>query len=205
MSLRILWVTMGAVLIFLVVSLATFDSADAPSYVVAVHNQPAANLCGAFGAIVAYWAYTVIGAGSWILLAGIAGLLGVTVTGRMVTHPIVRGVGVVFMAIAVSCLHRLIFPHSGPLAGAHAGIFAEAIVIEMVPRFSFFGSLLLLLMSFCIGAVVAVDRLALAIPRFFFQTVLASRDLRMPSMNWLPSFERKKPIKDKKPKKSRKS
>ncbi|MCH7601143.1 MAG: DNA translocase FtsK 4TM domain-containing protein [Planctomycetes bacterium] len=204
MVLRIAWVTMAAVWIFFVVSLATFDSGDAPSHVVAVHNQPAANLCGAFGAVVAYWAYSVIGVGSWILLAGIAGLLGVTVTGRVVTHPVVRGIGVAFMAIAVSCLHRLIFPHTGPLAGAHAGIFAEAIVIEMVPRFSFFGSLLLMMMSFCIGAVVAVDRLALAVPRFFFQTVLASRGLRMPSMNWLPSFERKKPAKEKKPKKSRK-
>ena len=188
MVLRIAWVTMAAVWIFFVVSLATFDSGDAPSHVVAVHNQPAANLCGAFGAFIAYWSYAVVGIGSWVILAGIAGLLGVTVTGRVVTHPVVRGIGVIFMAIAVSCLHRLIFPHAGPLAGSHAGLFAEAIVIEIVPRFSFFGSLLLLLMSFCIGAVVAVDRLALAIPRILFQSMLASRGLRMPSMDWLGTF-----------------
>jgi S-DNA-T family DNA segregation ATPase FtsK/SpoIIIE len=174
---RIGWVILAGAWLFLVVALGSFDSADWPSHVVAVHNEPAANLCGAAGALIAYWSYQVIGIGTWVILAGVLGFLAVTVAGRRVTHPLVRAVGLVLMALAVSGGHGLLFPTAGPLAGAPEGLLAAGIVGELVPRFSTVGSLLLLLGGLAVGAVVAVDRLVLALPRVLWRSVKAIREV----------------------------
>ena len=44
----------------------------------------------AAGAFVAYWSYHVFGIGTWAILAGVAGFLVVTASGRRVGHPLVR-------------------------------------------------------------------------------------------------------------------
>lgn len=165
---RAAWVAIAGVWLFLVVALASFNSADAPSHVVAVHNETAANLCGRAGAVIAYWSYYVLGVGSWIMLAGIAGYLGVTVTGRVVSHPLVRALGLLLMAVSVAAAHGLLFPTSGPLAGAHAGLIANALMVEMLPRFNAVGSFLLLLGAFGIGAIVAMDRIVFVLPRLLW-------------------------------------
>src|SRR5687768_987746 len=101
-SRRVVWVLAAGVWVFLFVALASFDSADAPSHIVAVHNTPPANLCGSTGAVIAYWAYQVIGIGSWVLLMGLGLALGVTVTGRVINQPLVRLVGLLIMSAAFS-------------------------------------------------------------------------------------------------------
>ena len=98
---RIAWVLAMGAWVFLFISLASFDSADAPSHVVAVHNAPPANLCGGAGAAIAYWGYQVLGIGAWVVLGGLAMLLWVTVHGRVLTQPLVRSLGMVIMAVAV--------------------------------------------------------------------------------------------------------
>ncbi|MDY7107516.1 MAG: DNA translocase FtsK 4TM domain-containing protein [Planctomycetota bacterium] len=172
---RVGWVVLAGVWLFLVVALGSFHAADWPSHVVAVHNEPVANLCGVAGALIAYWSYQVIGVGSWVILAGLLGYLIVTAAGRRVTHPLVRIIGLLLMALAVSGGHGLLFPTAGPLAGSHAGLLATAIVGELVPRFSTVGSLLLLLAGLAVGAVVAADRLVLALPRILWRAVRALR------------------------------
>jgi hypothetical protein len=117
---RVVWIVAAAGWVFAVLSLGSFHASDAPSHVVAVHSQPTANLCGAFGAIVAYWTYWVLGIGSWVLLAGMATYLGVTVTGRHVGHPVVRAMGLLLMAISLSSLHRLLAADTGFLAGGRS-------------------------------------------------------------------------------------
>jgi S-DNA-T family DNA segregation ATPase FtsK/SpoIIIE len=158
------WLVLAAAWTFLVVALLSFDGADWPSHVVAVHNAPAANLCGRVGALVAYGAYSVIGVGVWAIVAGAAALLVLTLTGQHVGHPIVRGLGLLLVATAISCLHGLLWPTTGPLAGMHAGLLATAILGELVPRFSTFGTLLLLTAALLVGGVVAAERVVFAIP-----------------------------------------
>ena len=115
---RVGWVALAGVWMFLVAALVSFDSADAPSHVVAIFNHPPANWCGTVGAFVAYWAYHVVGVGSWVIMAALAGLLGATVAGRHVGHPLVRAIGVLIAAASVSCFHALLLPQSGPLTGS---------------------------------------------------------------------------------------
>ncbi len=160
---RVGWIALAAAWVFLVVALASFDSADWPSHTVSAHNDPTRNLCGPVGALLAYWCYHVIGMGSWVLLAGLSGYLGVIVTGRIVTHPVVRVFGLIFMAVAVSSFHGLLAPQIGALAGSKAGLLAGLLVGELDQRFSSVGTFLILLAGFSVGAIVAVDQLVLAI------------------------------------------
>ncbi len=169
---------------FLALSLASFNSADAPSHAVAVHNIPAANWCGAFGALIAYWAYSVFGMGAWILLLGLGVVLAVTVTGRVITHPLVRGMGLLMFAIAFGCVHALLMPGVGPLAGAEAGLLPFRVVAEMLPRFSTMGTFLLAMCALGLGAVVSMDQIIFSIPRWIMIAIGLGHAVRkrMPSM-----------------------
>lgn len=171
---RIGWVLLAAVWLLLVVSIGSFNSADAPSHVVAVQNEFPANLCGRAGATVAYWSYYVFGIGVWVLLAGLAALLGVTVTGRRVSHSFVRALGLLFAALAIAALQGLLLPNIGPLAGTRAGLIATIAVQELVPRFSTVGTFLVLLGAAVVGGVVAVDKLMFAIPKALWMSITAT-------------------------------
>ncbi len=167
--LRVAWVVAAAMWVFLVVALASFDAADAPSHVVAVHNDPVSNLCGRAGAIAAFGVYKVVGVGAWLVLAVAAGFLVTTMLERRIGHPLVRTVGLVIAALALSSFHALLWPTAGPLAGAPAGVTAAAIVAELVPRFSTVGTFLLLLAGLAIGLIVAVDSVVLVVARGLFR------------------------------------
>ena len=190
MGKRITWVLAAGVWVFLFVSLLSFSSADAPSHVVAVHNAPTFNLCGLAGATIAYWAYHVIGYGAWMILAGFAIFLGVTVTGRAINDPMVRLVGLIIMALAFSSVHGLLFPSAGPLTGSQSGLVAQQIVAEMTPRFSTVGTLLVILAAFGLGAVVAIDQIVFSIPKWTKVALGWSSQFRMPSipMPTMPAF-----------------
>jgi S-DNA-T family DNA segregation ATPase FtsK/SpoIIIE len=157
----IAWIVGAGAWLFTAASLASFDSADWPSHVVAVHNAQTANACGIAGAVVAYSAYDALGAGAWVILAGAAILLGVLAAGRRVSHPLVRALGLLLTAVAVSSLHGLFLPDVGPLAGARPGLLATALLGELVPRFSIVGTFLAVVAMLGIGIVVAFDRVAL--------------------------------------------
>ncbi|MFK7960591.1 MAG: DNA translocase FtsK [Phycisphaerales bacterium] len=159
------WIILLATWIFTTLALVSFDPADAPSQVVAVHNSPAANLCGAFGAAVSWHLYRVVGIGIWVLVVGTAVFLVLTAARRPVGHPVVRCTGLVLVAAAVSTVHALFLPNIGPIVGARAGLIATALASELTPRFSLVGSSLIVLTALVIGAIVAVDVLVLTVFR----------------------------------------
>ena len=165
---RVSWVAATAFWLFLVVALASFNTADWPSHAVAVHNDPPRNLCGPVGALIAWWSYAVIGVGAWVILAGVAGYLVLTAGARKVDHPFVRAAGLLLMALAVSGFHGLFAARfeaiGGILPGTPGGLLAFAAINELTARFSDVGTLLLLTAGLAVGAVVAVDRLVMAVP-----------------------------------------
>jgi S-DNA-T family DNA segregation ATPase FtsK/SpoIIIE len=165
---RVSWVAAAGLWLFLTVAMASFNTADWPSHAVAVHNDPPSNLCGPVGALMAWWSYAVVGVGAWIILAGIAGYLVLIAGARTVSHPFVRAAGLLLMALAVSGFHGLFAARfdaiGGILPGTPGGLLAFAAVNELTARFSDVGTLLLLTAALAVGAVVAVDRLVMAIP-----------------------------------------
>ena len=174
---RVSWVAAAGLWLFLVTALASFALADWPSYAVAVQNDPPRNLCGPVGALIAWWSYSVVGVGAWVILAGAAGYLGLTAAGRRVGHPVVRAAGLLIMALAVSSFHGLLAARfesvSAVVPAAPGGLLAFAVVTELTGRFSNVGTLLLVTAGFAVGAVVAVDRLVLAIPEVLAALVAA--------------------------------
>jgi len=177
---QIAWLGAAGGWTFVLVSLLSFSPSDWPSHTVAVHADPSLNLCGRTGALIAYWGYQVLGLGAWIILAGLGGALGVTVTGRSVTHPLLRAIGLLIMATAGAALHGLFLPGVGPLPGVPSGLVGHAIAGEFAPRFNVFGSALLLLASFAVGAIVAIDSLVLALPRAAWQGLRCLRAIPGP-------------------------
>ncbi|MDP6601360.1 MAG: DNA translocase FtsK 4TM domain-containing protein, partial [Phycisphaerales bacterium] len=174
---RVLWIVSAALGLFLAVALLSFNVADPPSHVVAMHNSPPANLCGSVGAAIAYWTYHTLGFGIWVILAGVGSWVVLTFRGSEVTQPAVRALGLLIMALAVSCMHELLFPEFGSLAGAKAGIIAKAIVTQLISYFSGFGAFLVIVAAFAIGLVVAAERIAFALPRLAWGALKGSTRL----------------------------
>ena len=61
--------------------------------------------------------------------------------------------------------HALLLPNWGVIPGAPAGLIAHAAVNALVPLFSTFGSMLILLAILLVGAIVAADEFILELPR----------------------------------------
>ena len=160
----IVWLAMAAGWVLAAASLVSFNAADWPSHVVAVHNDPTRNLVGGLGAWAAYWAYAILGLGAWIplLFAGVA--LGLVAAGRDVTHPFIRSLGVGLMMLAIAGLHAHWFPSLGVLTGADAGMLPQWIADQFFPRFGGFGTSVVLLLTLAIGALVAMDEVVFALP-----------------------------------------
>ena len=177
-SSRIIWISSAAFALFLAVALLSFNAADPPSHIVAVHNSPVSNLCGIVGAWIAFWTYHVLGFGVWIMLFSIGTWVTLVFRGREVEHPAVRALGVLIMALAVSCFHQLLFPAVGSLAGAKAGLIAKTLVGQLTLHFSSFGAFIIIFATFSIGLVVAAERIAFAIPHLIVSLFKGSLSLR---------------------------
>ena len=177
-SSRIIWISSAAFALFLAVALLSFNAADPPSHIVAVHNSPVSNLCGIVGAWIAFWTYHVLGFGVWVMLFSIGTWVTLVFRGREIEHPAVRALGVFIMALAVSCFHELLFPAVGSLAGAKAGLIAKTLVGQLTLHFSSFGAFIIIFATFSIGLVVAAERIAFAIPHLIVSLFRGSLSLR---------------------------
>ncbi len=184
-SSRIIWISSAAFALFLAVALLSFNAADPPSHIVAVHNDPVSNLCGTVGAWIAFWTYHVFGFGIWMMLFSIGTWVTLVFRGYEVEHPAVRALGVLIMALAVSCFHELLLPTVGSLAGAKAGLIAKTIVEQLTLHFSSFGAFIIIFATFSIGLVVAAERIAFAIPQLILSIFRSSLLLRPGSIRSL--------------------
>ena len=184
LSSRILWISSVAIAVFVAVSLLSFNVADPPSHVVANYNDPVANWCGPVGAAIAYWSYHTIGFGIWVILLGVGSWVTLVFRGREISHTAVRGLGVVILALAVSCFHELLIPNVGSLAGAKAGLIAKTIVTQLTVQFSGFGAFLVVTAAFAVGLVVAAEKIAFAIPRLIGDGVFALLQIRKPKLSF---------------------
>jgi len=161
---RMIWVLCAASWTFLAASLASFQSADWPTHVVAVPNDPPLNLCGRFGAAIAYGLYFTFGVAVWLPMIYLGVLLVATAMGRAVTHPFVRFVGCLVAMAAFGGLHAEWFPSAGSLTGVDAGIVPMWFADELHGRFGPVGASILFLAALSIGAIVTADALVAMLP-----------------------------------------
>ncbi len=161
---KILWTAAAAGWVVLVVSLGSFQSADWPTHVVANPNIPPVNLCGRFGAAIAYWSYHSLGFGVWIPTLFFGAWLGFAAAGREITHAGTRVIGTLIMMLAFAALHAQWFPSLGTLGGASAGLIPTYFAAELGARFGPVGSSILLMTALLMGAVVMADQIVARVP-----------------------------------------
>jgi S-DNA-T family DNA segregation ATPase FtsK/SpoIIIE len=190
---RATWVALAGLWVFLFLSLGTFHSADWPSHSVAVHNDPPANLMGQLGSAIAYWIYHGMGFGVWLPMIAAALALGVTASGREITHPMVRGFGAVVMMLAFGALHAAWFGSWGVLPGSEAGLVPQWIVSELALRFSPALTSLVLLISLALGSIICMDEVVFALPRQFARLWQALQPVRDYDWNGLLARLRVRP------------
>jgi len=171
------WAFVAGVWLLLAAALASYDPADYPGHQVHPNNEVTTNWTGPIGAYVAYQLYFMVGPGVWVLMAGGLALLVATARQVKITQPILRPIGVIFMALTTSCFIAQMMPRGLPEkfaswipaaqtpAEGTGGLVAIFIVTELTARFGWFGSMVILVVAFWIGAILAMDQLMFAIPR----------------------------------------
>ena len=115
---RLGWLLGGALWLFVLAAMLSFNRFDGPGHAAAPLNDPVQNWCGPVGAWLAYQLFTMFGIGAWVLL-GTAGLwLGMSGAGRPVGQLGVRSLGAALFALVVAGFHALLAPRWSSAPGA---------------------------------------------------------------------------------------
>ncbi|TVQ31036.1 MAG: DNA translocase FtsK [Phycisphaeraceae bacterium] len=169
---RLGWWALLGVWIFTTSALISHHPADPPGHASTPLNDPVANWCGPVGASIAHHSAALLGPGVWVLLLGVALALGITATGRAITQPVMRGFGLLALALAISSLAALFWPGHGSMPEGAGGLVAIAGVAELTARFSTFGSFLWILLAALVGATLAFDRWLVIVPAMVWRKSL---------------------------------
>lgn len=176
---RILWTLAAGAWLFTVISLVGYRPADWPGHAVAPQTWPVANWCGPTGAFIAYECYLTLGPGVWVLLAGLLVMLLSSARRSRIEQLPIRIVGFIVMALATSSFIALQLPRSGSMPEGAGGLFAIWFVEILVSRFSYVGSIVVLLATLAVGAMVAIDEIVMAAPGF-----IAAVWRKLAAVNW---------------------
>lgn len=161
---RVGWLALLALWLFVLASLLSFDRADPPGTGVYPVNESTANWCGIVGAGVAHHMYRVFGWPVWVAV-GAAGLaLAFPALRQSADHLLLRCVGVLLLTAAAAGLNGLLLPGWGPVPDQPGGVIGAVTAIELSVRFGVVGSVLILLLSLGIGAIVALDKYLWTVP-----------------------------------------
>jgi S-DNA-T family DNA segregation ATPase FtsK/SpoIIIE len=166
----LVWFLQVGIWCFLLAAVWSFDNGDWPSSSVFPHNDPARNLCGVAGSVVSYGLLRLLGAGVWVLMGLWALYLAVDGLIARVTHPLVRLLGAVLMAVAVAGLQAHWAPQWSQIVnvggGAVGTVFTGYLYESVRPLLGSVGVSLVLLMVLGVGAVVALDVWVIIAPRW---------------------------------------
>jgi len=168
---RAAWLALIAVWAFLVLSLAGYDPADAPTHSVYPPHDPTRNPAGPVGAALAHWSYKTLGYQAWVLLIGLGPVLLLPVLKRRVGQPLLRSVGLVLLTAALAGINGLLMPGFTPIPGLAGGLLGDVVATELAARFNVVGSMIWLVVLVAIGAVVAIDRYLIAVPAWIWRRI----------------------------------
>jgi len=179
---------MVAVLLVLFCSCLSFNIGDWPSGFVYPHNKPAANWCGAAGAMFAYYLLYYVGPGIFVVL--VAGLyFAITkIADAEVGQPILRGAGLVLVTTAASTTFYCFTPHGvfGFPAGS-GGVLGVATAHFLRSQFATLGTWLLLGATWVVGMILLADRIVSLV--FGWLGFLLRKTLGVAAPKWLTAGE----------------
>lgn len=175
----IIWAIAAGAWLLIAAALVSYHPADWPSHQVWPNNPRPQNWIGRFGAVIAYQLYLMFGPGVWISLTGGLALLIAAARGRKVNQLILRSVGVILMSITASAMIGLMAPTALsdlPRSEGAGGLLALFINHELVDRFNTPGTMIVLLVAFWVGAILAVDHLVLSMSRRLGQWISTAKN-----------------------------
>jgi len=159
-----------AVLLFLALSLVSFDAAGDwhRSY---TSNQTVNNACGLAGAFVAYYVLAYIGVGIWVaLLAGVV-VLAAAIARFDFSDKVLRAVGVVLLVCCLSTLTTVLHEDevlkpaaSGVLPEGSGGLLGLFLAGHLLEKFGDWGAYLVLAFAGAVGLLLSTDTLILLFP-----------------------------------------
>jgi S-DNA-T family DNA segregation ATPase FtsK/SpoIIIE len=149
-------------LIFLVLSLASYDPADPPGSAVEPANDPVANPCGPVGALLAHGFYQALGWSSWVVLLILASADVLWLARRAVPEWWVRLLGFALAFAVASALLRKFAPGLEPSPPVGSGGYLGALVVAFLEgQFGRAGMLLILVAGGLVGLALCIDALVL--------------------------------------------
>ncbi|MFG0299699.1 MAG: DNA translocase FtsK [Phycisphaerales bacterium JB047] len=161
---RIGWLALGVLWLFVLVGLVSFDGADAPSHAVYPLNAQTQNWTGPIGAHVSYGLLRTLGLGVIIPMLFVGVLVTLRVMRRPMTQPIVRACGALILTASLCVLLQVLAPNAGPLPGLIGGTLGVVGAATLLPKFALFGSMLWITLAAVIGLIVCCDKYVVTVP-----------------------------------------
>jgi S-DNA-T family DNA segregation ATPase FtsK/SpoIIIE len=178
-----LWALALGSWLLLAAALASHDPADplplgTRGCTVAPTHAYAHNLIGPFGALLSHKLYFMFGPGIWIAMAGAVALMVALGLQRKPTQLGLRVAGVVVMTIITSALIGVTAEGSDPSTAC--GLLALAINSYLRETFNTFGAVVILVVAFWVGAILAMDQVVIAASRRVGLALLSLRHVHIP-------------------------
>ncbi|MGV6814928.1 MAG: DNA translocase FtsK, partial [Phycisphaerales bacterium] len=155
---RIGWLVLGALWVFLVVSLVSFDGSDAPTHAVWPANSNTQNWAGPMGAYSAYGLLRVFGYGIVIPMVFTGVMLTLRLIRRPMTQPMIRALGALVLTVSLCVLLAVTMPEGGAMPGLVGGTIGVVGANLLLPSFAMTGSLVWIVLATVIGLIVCCDR-----------------------------------------------
>ncbi len=161
----------------LTVSCLSFDAKDAPGAAVYPPHDPAANLCGPFGATVSHYLFTHIGYGVYALLLMLAVASAMYAFRGRLTDKWLRATGALLLVTVISTIIA-IAQGDGPrdLPEGGAGVLGVATARFLTPRVGIVGTWLMLLATMAVGLLLSADEAVIAVPKWIAKRVRRRRE-----------------------------
>ena len=169
---RIGWLALGAVWVFVLVGLVSFDSGDSPSHVVWPNNADTQNWTGPLGAYASYGLLRTFGLGVVIPMLFTGVMLTLRVLRRPMSQPIVRGLGALILTASLCVLLGVLFPKAGPMPGLVGGTLGVVGANLLLPSFAIAGSLVWLSLATIVGLLVCCDKYVWLVPMAIWNKML---------------------------------
>ena len=163
--------------LFLLVSLASFHYDDPPAqHVYPAHT--ARNMCGPVGAFFAYYCYTLVGQGVFLLLFFAGVVMGMRLFKAKLSDMWLRMIGAALVSVAFAATLNNLSPGSPKgFPQGNGGILGIATSQFLEAHFNKVGSLIVLALSFMVGLVLAADELVVRAPALMGKAVGKARAL----------------------------
>jgi len=170
---RVLW-ALGALLwTLLLAALLSYSPHDIFGHATSAAPDAPLNWIGAAGAFVSHELISLFGLGAYILLAcGLIALVYVGFIGPL-SHPLVRALGALLVAVSLPTAHALLAPELSRMPEGGGGLLGIAFAGALRDSIGVLGAALTLTAATLLGLWVAFDRLIYDVPAAAAQRVFA--------------------------------